>query len=227
MTPAEIAAAVGEPPGGVAHQDSASKTDLMRIFREDWQEPVAGPHAAPAISYAEGGEGLAALMKAAETPAPLSPALTAADGVPPGNSSGAKPLNDDLVGSFKVTGISDDLYAGWSLLATARGLPRGQRVSITQPFLLVPDASGIKRMLVTDIAEIGDPKAETRHFLLKAYAIDAENDAAGLHDTFHVGAVLDNKEAEKTLANPDLSSIEVARCLWRDFGTGDDPGLCR
>ena len=134
---------------------------------------------------------------------------------------------DGVLPSLKVTGISDDLYSGWSLLATGYNLPRDQRVSINRPVMLEPDGTGVKRMLVVDIAEIGDPRAATRHFLLKAYAIDAEKEAAGLRDSFHVGAALDNEEAKKTLANSSLSSIEVARCLWHDFGTGQDPGLCR
>jgi hypothetical protein len=75
------------------------------------------------------------------------------------------------------------LYSGWSLLATARGLPRGQRIAVTQPCLLQPDSPKIKRMVVTAIAEIADSDAETRRFLLKTHAIDADKDAAGLRDT--------------------------------------------
>ena len=93
--------------------------------------------------------------------------------------------------------------------------------------MLEPNKEGMKRMLVVDIVEIGDPRAATRRFLLKAYAIDGDKEAAGLRDAFHVGAALDNAEARKTLANASLSSIEVARCLWHDFGTGPVPGLCR
>lgn len=227
VTPKEIAEAVGEPVGALQHQFGVSKTDLMRIFSEGWQEPVAGPHAAPAMKFTESGEGFATLMKAAETP---SGAPSAAAGSSLG--AGAPPLpekavTDGALSSLKVTGISDDLYAGWSLLAVAHDLPRGQRVAVTQPFLLEPDNPHTKRMLVTDIAEIGNPNAGTRRFLLKAYAIDADKDAAGLKESFHAGPPLANDEAKKTLANPDLTSIEIARCLWHDFGTGPDPGLCR
>lgn len=223
ITPKEIADALGEPPGALTRQQSASKTDLMRIFREDWQEPAASARTGPQMAYSEGGAGLAALMEAGTPPAPATTPTTD----PPPAAAAAKPAVDGGLGSLKVTGISEDLYAGWSLLAIARNLPRGQRVTIAEPFLLEPDGADIKRMLVTDIAEIGDPNAETRRFLLKAYAIDAEKEAAGLHDSFHVGAPLDNAEARRTLANPELSSIEIARCLWHDFGTGEDPGLCR
>ena len=227
VTPKEIAEAVGEPAGALTRQFAASKMDLLRIFNENWREPLAGPRATPAIKYSESGEGFAALMKAAQPPAASPPA----PGATADEASAAAPPDtapvDGGLASLKVTGISDDLYAGWSLLATARDLPRGQRVGVAQPFVLEPDDAGTKRMLVTDIAEIGDPNASVRRFLLKAYAIDADREAAGLHDTFHVGAPLDNDEAKRTLANPELTSIEVTRCLWHDFGTGQDPGLCR
>lgn len=227
VTPEQVAEAVGEPPGAVRRQDGASKTDLLRVYHEDWQEPPTGPRAgpAPAMTFSESGDGFAALMKAAATPPPA----TGTDTAPPAAAAPAdgKALTDGALSSLKVTGISSDLYAGWSLLATARDLPAGQRVAVTEPFLLDPDNPAIKRMLVTGVAEIGDPNAPVRRFLLKAYAIDAGKDAAGLRDGFHVGAPLTNEEARKTLANPDLSSIEIARCLWHDFGTGPDPGLCR
>jgi DNA-directed RNA polymerase specialized sigma24 family protein len=250
VTPQEIAAAVGEPPGALTRQFSASKTDLMRIFREDWQEPVAAPRGGPAMAYREAGPGFAALMKTNEAPAAVAapgaaspasdgpaaaadPAASAGDGDPPPDRDGrplrtkARPPAESLLPSLRVTGISDDLYAGWSLLATGRNLPRGQHVAIAEPVVLEPDNPAGKRMLVVDIAETGDPNAAVRHFLLKAYALDAEKEAAGLHDSFHVGAALANEEAKKTLANSDLSSIEVARCLWKDFATAPDPGLCR
>ncbi|HTZ37552.1 MAG TPA: hypothetical protein VMB84_16085, partial [Stellaceae bacterium] len=219
-----IAAAVGEPPAALSRQFAASKNDLMRILGEDWQEPLTGPRAAPAMQYREaGGTGFATLLKAVAAP-PSPPAADAAPGDPPPAPVAAA---DGVLPSLRVTGISDDLYAGWSLLATGRNLARGQRIAIDAPVLLEPDEQGVKRMLVVDIAEIGNPNAETRHFLLKAYAIDSGNDGAGLRDSFHVGAPFDNAEARRTLATPGLSSIEIARCLWHDFATADDPGLCR
>ncbi|HML10498.1 MAG TPA: hypothetical protein VK432_06520 [Stellaceae bacterium] len=234
VTPAQIAEAVGEKPGTIAHQLGASRADLMHIFNENWEEPLSGPNAEPAIKYTESGEGFAAVMasteRSASPPAASSsqaPGTAAEATEPPPAPTPNKDEPKNGLAGLRVTGISDMVYAGWSLLATAQGLPREQRVSINQPFLLEPDSPGIKRMLVTDIAEIGDPKAETRRFLLKAYAIDGDKDGAGLHDSFHVGKALDNPEAQKTLANPDLTSIEVARCLWHDYGTGPDPGLCR
>jgi DNA-directed RNA polymerase specialized sigma24 family protein len=227
VSPQEIAAAVGESPSALGSQFNASKADLLHIFHEEWQEPVSASNT-PAIAFAFTGQGLAGLMKgggATAAPASPTPLASTANDVPPSLPPTAPPL--DGAPSLRVTGISDDLYAGWSLLATAYHLPRGQRISITEPFILQPDRSGMKRMLVTDIAEIGDPLSETRRFLLKAYAIDAEAEASGLRDSFHVGPPLDNDEAKKTLSNHNLSSIEVARCLWHDFGTGQDPGLCR
>lgn len=234
VTPKEISEAVGERPDAIARQLNASKTDLMRIFDENWEEPINDPKAEPAIKYTASGEGFQALMTATEKPA--APPAAAA---PPGPEAAAKPDNaaspapptrsppDNGLGALKVTGISDMLYSGWSLIATARGLPRGQHIAVTQPFMLEPDSPSVKRMVVTGIAEIGDPDAETRRFLLKAYAIDSDKDAAGLRDTFHVGGPLANAEAKQTLANPRLTSIEVAHCLWHDFGNAPDPGLCR
>ncbi|HZK90784.1 MAG TPA: hypothetical protein VFC56_11605 [Stellaceae bacterium] len=237
VTPREIADAVGQAPGTLARQFAASKSDLMRLFREEWEEPASGSRAGPAIQYRESGQGFAALMQA-DAPPPATPARAPDPANPAANDPPAAPLaaapppagnaaSGGLLPSLQVTGISDDLYSGWSLLATGRNVPRGQPVAITEPFVLEPDNSGIKRMLVVDIVEIGDPNAATRHFLLKAYAIDGEKDAAGLHDSFHVGAALGNEEAKKTLANASLSSIELTRCLWHDFGTAEDPGLCR
>ncbi len=231
VTPQEISEAVGEKPGVIARQLGASKADLMHIFDENWEEPISGPKAEPAIKYTESGEGFQALMAATEKPAPPPAAAAGAPDATPSAESAPPPTKDSTdnsgLSSLRVTGISDMLYSGWSLLATARGLPHGQRIAVTQPFMLEPDSPKIKRMVVTDIAEIGNPDAETRRFLLKAYAIDADKDAAGLHDTFHVGAPLDNAEAKQTLANPKLTSIEVAHCLWHDFGNAPDPGLCR
>jgi DNA-directed RNA polymerase specialized sigma24 family protein len=245
VTPQEIAAATGEPAAALTRQFNASKADLMRIFREEWAEPAAGPRTAPAMQYRTAGEGFTAVMKAAAAPSPAAEAAPAAPDPGPAADPAADPgpaadpaadpapgprgrnPAEGLLPSLRVTGISDDLYAGWSLIATGRNLVRGQRLSIAEPVVLQPDNANGRRMLVVDIAELGDPDAPVRHFLLKAYAIDAEKEAAGLHDSFHVGAPLDNPEAKKTLANPGLSSIEIARCLWRDFGTGQDPGLCR
>jgi len=239
VTPKEIAAAIGEPQGALIRQFAASKADLLHLFHEEWIEPVSGPRAEPAMSYRTSGEGFASIMTAVGPPAPAAPSeatkreAAMTDGVAASEPSAAEPpagkkdAADNLLPSLRVTGISEDLYSGWSLLATGRNLPRGQRVSIAQPFVLEPDKTGGRRMLVTDIAEIGNPNLPVRRFLLKAYAIDAEGDAAGLHESFHVGAPLDNDQARKTLANPSLSAIEVARCLWHDFGTGPDPGLCR
>ncbi len=237
VTPKEISEAVGERPDAIARQLSASKADLLHIFDENWEEPINDPKAEPAIKYTESGEGFQSLMTATEKPAPTSPAaappgtnaIASADtATPPAPPLSAKdPADNNGLGALKVTGISDMLYSGWSLLATARGLPRGQHIGVTQPFMLEPDSPSIKRMVVTDIAEIGSPDAETRRFLLKAYAIDADKDAASLRDTFHVGAPLDNAAAKQTLANPKLTSIEVAHCLWHDFGNAPDPGLCR
>jgi DNA-directed RNA polymerase specialized sigma24 family protein len=249
VMPGEIAAAIGEPRAALTRQFAASKGDLMRIFREEWTPAsTASASGGPAMQFSMRGPSLAALMKPGATPAAASasqsaPAASGAaatdEMVAPANGTAvaARPAalttadppapQPGVLPALRVTGISDDLYAGWSLLAIGRDLPPGQRIAISQPFVLEPDRAGIKRMLVVDIAEIGDSRAATRRFLLKAYAIDGDKEAGGLHETFHVGGALQNEEAAKTLANRSLSSIEVARCLWRDFGTAEDPGLCR
>jgi DNA-directed RNA polymerase specialized sigma24 family protein len=236
VTPREIAAAVGEPPGALVRESAASKADLLRFFRQEWEAIPLGGNSGPAMQYREAGPTLTGLLKS--TPEPVAQPIAAraaapppeemVDGEPMPRGASIYTTMPALTSSMRVTGISDDLYAGWSLLATITNLPRGQRVSIPEPFLLEPDGNGVKRVLVVDIAEIGDPYAVTRRFLLKAYAIDAQHDAAGLRDSFHLGtATIDNEEAKKTLANANLSSIEVARCLWFDYKTGEDPGLCR
>jgi len=236
VTPKEVAEAVGENPDAIARQLGASKADLLHIYDENWEEPLSGPKAEPAIKYTMSGTGFTAAMTNAEKPEPpTTPAIPSPDAptsagappaAPPASATSAAPPRSGL-NALKVTGISDMIYSGWSLLATAQGLPRGQHIGVTQPFFLEPDSPGVKRMLVTNIAEIGSPDAETRRFLLKAYAIDADKEGATLHDGFHIGAPLDNAEAKQTLANPNLTSIEITHCLQHDFGTGPDPGLCR
>src|SRR5579885_3254448 len=128
--------------------------------------------------------------------------------------------------AVRITGISPDLYAGWSLLAAVTGLPREQTLGVAAPFVVERDGGG-KRLIVTASAEITKPEAATRRFLLKAYTIDGDT-GVGLHETLHfAAATVDNPEALKTLANPNLSNVEIARCLWHDYGKADDPGLCR
>ena len=80
----------------------------------------------------------------------------------------------------------------------------------------VPAPAGFAQEVVTAIAELGDPDAERRRFLLKACAIDADKDA-------HIGPPLDNADATQVLADPKLTSIEVAHCLWHDFGNAPAP----
>ena len=76
--------------------------------------------------------------------------------------------------------------------------------------------------------EISDPRDDIRRFLVKAYAVDADKEGAGLRDGFRLAAaVIDNPVAIETLRNPTLAAIEISRCLAHDFRTADDPGLCR
>src|SRR5205823_15126420 len=120
-----------------------------------------------------------------------------------------------------------DVYAGWSLLATVTRLPPERSLELADPILLEPDKPGRRRMIAIGAEEISDPKDNPRRFLLKAFAIDADKEGASLGDGFHLGASLDNAAALETLRNPSLAAIEIARCLWHDYGTGPDPGLCR
>jgi len=131
--------------------------------------------------------------------------------------------------TLRITGISGDVYAGWSLLATVSGLPAERTLDFGGPILLEPDGPGRKRMIVVGASEIGAPPHDgTRHFLLKAFAIDADRVGAGLHDAFHLAATtVDDPQVLRTLSNRSLSSIEIARCLAFEYHTGIDPGLCR
>lgn len=125
-----------------------------------------------------------------------------------------------------ITGISRELYSGWSLLATVSGLPPDRGLDLREPVLLEPDVPGRKRMIAVAADEITRPGDKFRRFLVKAFAIDADQEGSGYRDTFHFGPAVDNPAALHTLRNGNLSTIETARCLWHDYG-GRDPGLCR
>jgi hypothetical protein len=213
LTRQEMADAVGLPVPALAAASHRVKTDLLKFFRAEADRappfpkppgPATGPGprpgTGPAIEYREAGQALAALM----APGAAPPA------------------------TVRVTGISSDVYAGWSLFATVSGLPAGRNLELAEPILIEPDGPGRRRMIVVALDEIADPHDRPRRFLLKAFAIDADKEGAGLHDSFHLGAAaLDNPEALQTLRNPNLAAIEIARCLWHNYGTAGDPGLCR
>jgi DNA-directed RNA polymerase specialized sigma24 family protein len=217
----EIAQAAGLPPHGVSTGFREVKANLLKFYRQEWESPPPPPlPRSPALEYREADQDLASLLtRSAATPPATSPAPAPASPAPPH----PRPRPD-----IRITGISSDFYAGWSLLATVTGLPADRRLEIAEPVLLVPDAPGRRRMAAVAAEEISDPKDATRRFLIKAFAIDAELDGSGLHDTFHLGAAgLDNQRARETLRNRSLAAIEVAHCLWYDYGTAPDPGLCR
>ncbi len=210
VTPKEIADAVGLPPAALPIAFRNVKANLLRFFRAQW-DTVAPPPipAPPAMQYSVAGLALARLLKSAAAGPPLEDAMPMAPAAGP---------------TARVTGISSDVYAGWSLLALVTGLPPERSLELDAPVLLAPDNPGQRRMIVTAFDEIGDPHDVPRRFLLQAYAIDAEKDGAGLRDSFHLGAAtVDNPQALETLRNRTLSSIETARCLWHDYGTGPDP----
>lgn len=210
VTRPEEEAALGIAPMALRKDSTAAKTNLMTYFHEDEE---AAPNVAPRppIEYRQAGTPVAKLL---EVSAPAS-GPPAADGVP-----GA---------TLRVTGISADLLAGWSLLAVASGLPPDRGLDIVAPIMLaVGEGDRQRRVIVVAADEITRPDAPLRRYLLKAYAIDGDGQGIGFHDVLHlVPGGINNAEAEKTLRMPGLANIEIARCLWHDYGTGPDPGLCR
>ena len=208
LGPQEMADAVGLSPAGLPAGFRGVKTDLLKFFRaESDGVPAPAARRGPAMQYRLGGLTLAGLLKpappAANTPAPQPPA------------------------KVRITGISSDIYAGWSLLATVTGLPPDTSLDLAEPILVEPDRPGRRRMIAVAAEEISDPQDNPRRFLLKAFAIDGDREGAALHDSFHLVGALDNGAAQQTLRNRSLAAIEIARCLWHDYGTGPDPGLCR
>ena len=103
---------------------------------------------APAIEYREAGQDLPAL---------IAPEAKAA-------------------AKLRITGTSNDIYAGWSLIASVTGLAADRRLDLDAPVILEPDEAGHHRMLSIGIEEIGDAHDEVRRFLVKAYAIDADKE---------------------------------------------------
>ncbi|HZT89934.1 MAG TPA: hypothetical protein VFA12_18330 [Stellaceae bacterium] len=172
-------------------------------------------------------------MSARPTPPPTEPRSPAAAPAAAAAADPPVPLVSLLAPGrperVRITGISSDVYGGWSLLATVTGLPRENSLVVTEPFLLVPDQPGRKRMIVTGASEISQPGEPTRRFLLKAYSIDGEaRDAPGVNVAMTLGeAHITNASALRTLHNPLLSNIEITRCLWWNYGAAPDPGLCR
>jgi hypothetical protein len=219
-----VAEAVGLPEAAIAPEFRSVKTDLLKFFKADVTSapppPIPG---APGMEYRVAGQNLAALMAPSEAasakPDPAKPETNTAKAPDPPPAP-PKPV-------VRITGIASDIFAGWSLLATVTGLSPERGLDISEPMLVEPNGAGRRRMIIVGSEEISDPHDQTRRFLLKAYAIDADREGSGLHDDFHLAAAtLDNSRARDTLRNHGLASIEVARCLWADFGTGEDPGFC-
>ena len=212
VKPAEIATAVGLPPGGLDGQMTGVKTDLLHFYRADWSvtpPPIPPPASgAAAIEYHIAGQDLGALLK--------SPAMLE-----------AKPDTKSEAGA-RITGISSNIFAGWSLLASVTGLPADRSLDVKAPILLEPDAPGHRRTIAVAAEEITDPHAAVRRFLLKAYAIDGDKEGSGLRDTFHIATtpMALSPAVEQTLNNRTLAGVEIARCLWHDFNTAEDPGYC-
>lgn len=218
LKPQDMAEATGLPATALAAEFRDVKGDLLKFFRSEASSAPPPPIPGPAMEYRVAGPSLAGLLAPPQPGAPASPMVApAVEKTPAPNAP-----------KLRITGIAPDIFAGWSLLATATGLPPDRTLEIGEPLLLEPDAPGRRRMIVTAAEEISDPHDQTRRFLLKAYAVDAENEGAGLQDSFHLAApAIDNPGARDTLRNASLAAIEVARCLWHDYGTAEDPGLCR
>jgi DNA-directed RNA polymerase specialized sigma24 family protein len=204
------AAALGIAPILLRKDSTAAKNNLMSFFHEDED---AAPNVAPSspIQYREAGTTVAKLLEVNATAA--------------GAPNPAAPLGPTL----QITGISADLLAGWSLLAVATGLPPDKGLDIVAPIMLaVGGGDKQRRVLVVAADEITRPDAPIRRYLLKAYALDGDGQGVGFHDVLRLApGRINNIEAEKTLHAPGLANIEIARCLWHDYGTGPDPGLCR
>jgi DNA-directed RNA polymerase specialized sigma24 family protein len=209
VTPQDEATALGIAPGVLRKDSTAAKNNLMTFFHEDED---AAPNTAPSppIQYREAGTTVAKLLEvnANAAGAPGTPA-------PPGPT-------------LRITGISADLLAGWSLLAVATGLPPDKGLDITAPIVMATgEGDKQRRVLVVAADEITRADAPVRRYLLKAYALDGDGQGVGFHDVLHLVPAGIGPEAEKSLHAPGLANIEIARCLWHDFGTGPDPGLCR
>ncbi len=224
LSHAEMADAVGMAPSGLAAGFREAKTDLLTFFRAE-SDGAAAPAPGPAMQYRVAGQNLAGLLQ----PPPARPEPDKAEAnAPEAKADDTRAPGPKPPGAVRITAISSDLYAGWSLLATVTGLAPGRGLDIADPILVEPDRTGHRRMIVTAADEISDPKDDKRRFLLKAFAIDGDREGATLRDSFHLGAAaVDNPQARETLHNPRLAAIEIARCLWHDYGTGPDPGMCR
>jgi hypothetical protein len=215
----EIADAVGLPGAGLAIASRGVKADLLKFFRHQWESapppPIPG---GPALEYREAGQALAALLAPGEAPREA-----------PGEATGGAALTPAAAApTVRITGISSEIYAGWSLLARVTGLPADRSLELAAPILLEPDKPGRRRMIAVALDEISDPHDATRRFLVKAFAIDADKDGSGLRDGFRLStAAIDNSRALETIRNRTLATIEIARCLWHDYGAAPDPGLCR
>jgi hypothetical protein len=209
----EIADAVGVPVEVLNRDVAMTKIKLLSYFREEDNPPAPGMrNIGPAIQYRLADASVAAMLH--------------------GDPPQPDPVHGDPVPghpavTLRITGISSDLYAGWSLLAIANGMPPDQTLEVKAPFIVAAEGGG-RRMIVDGVAEITAPDQPVRRFLLKAYAIDGDTGGVGFHDTLHISADrVDNPQALVTLHNPELSNIEIARCLWHDYGKMPDPGLCR
>jgi len=210
VTPQDEEAALGIAPIVLRKDATAAKTNLMSFFHEE-EEGAPNATPSPPIQYREAGTQVAKLLEVNAT------------------AAGAPTPSDPHGPTLQITGISGDLYAGWSLLAIATGLSPDKGLDIVAPVMLaVGEGDKERRVLVVAADEITKPDAPIRRYLLKAYAIDGDGQGVGFHDTLHlVPGGINNAQAEKTLRAPGLANIEIARCLWHDYGTGPDPGLCR
>ncbi len=201
VTPTEVAGAVGVPLQALAKDNAATKSGLLAFSRERRDGTPHLPAPEPAMGYRIAGTSLVRLLR-------------------PGRAA------DRPAGAVRITGISSDLYAGWSLLAIAVDLPPDKSLDIDSPFILATD-NGNKQYLAVAAAEISKPSDPVRRFLLKAYAIDGDHGNAGFHDTLHLAAArVDTPQVLLILHDTRLSNIEIARCLWHEYGKAADPGLC-
>ena len=183
LTQQEMAEAVGLPVPALPSASHRVKTDLLKFFRAE-TDSAPPPPVAPgqAIRYREAGQGLAALLQPGAAP----------------------PATVRTPSTVRITGISNDVYAGWSLLATVRGLP-AERTRVGNQ-LVESDRPGRRRMIVVAADDL-DPHDASRRSI-EAFAIDADKQRAGMR-CYHPAPRSTTRRA------PDLAQPQLARSRSR------------
>ncbi len=136
VTPKDVAEALGVTEPTLKRDALGARARLLSYIHEDDDNALA-PSSRKPMEYRIAGMPIGGLMQ--PLPAP---------GVP-------RP-------SLRITGISTDLYAGWSLLATVVGLPSDKGLDLAGPMMVATDGTGERRMIVTAVASSKSPNPTTR-----------------------------------------------------------------